>query len=245
MALVCPITRSQFGCAISMGEIETVETALKYHPEWVMGANDLGSNNLHYAAGSGHTEIVDILLRFGPIFLVKTQNGLTPLHWASRGGNDLLVDLLLRSRELWPLTFTDDPVIDIPDNMGRPAILHAAEQNHQSTVELLLQWGSQSFDLWNEDGQCLLHWAIQHECETIVEMLLRYGTQHLDAPDRGGRTPLQLAMDGGNQSLVTILRAAGAQHDSISEPMDDGTILETRYRIYFSWSLLSAILRFL
>lgn len=77
------------------GCVEDITTAVTKHGVDVNEHDELGNTPLHYAAGSGHTEAVEELLRLGGNVTATNGVGDTPLHKAAFRGNVAIVKALV------------------------------------------------------------------------------------------------------------------------------------------------------
>lgn len=77
------------GCS---GDITTAITAQGVDPNV---RDELGNTPLHYAAGSGHAEAAEELLRLGADVAARNNVGDTPLHKAASRGNAPIAKILV------------------------------------------------------------------------------------------------------------------------------------------------------
>ena len=74
-----------FACA-SRGNAADAELLLEQNPELVRATTPDGMTALHYAARSGHTDVVDVLLRYHADVNARDNRGTTALMEACHGG---------------------------------------------------------------------------------------------------------------------------------------------------------------
>ena len=74
-----------FACAYS-GKAAEAEILLEQNPELVRATTPDGMTALHYAARSGHTDVVDVLLRYHADVNARDKRGTTALMEACHGG---------------------------------------------------------------------------------------------------------------------------------------------------------------
>jgi ankyrin repeat protein len=127
---------------------------------------------LHFAAMEGHTEIVDLLLKWPGIHVAPLDldtKGLSPFHYSIQNGHSGVVKLLLEKLE----------------NVGQPfnfcnewlALLdHSIQKDHLAVVKLLVA-KAKPFELHNYEEQMsmfenLLHVATEHNKKEIAVELL-------------------------------------------------------------------------
>ena len=123
-----------------------------------------GNTPLHWAASSGHTNIVEHLLSKGAEVNSKAGDGRTPLHWAAlHGHRKTVVYLLGRGAEVNSKTLS-----------GSTPLLCAASNGHTSTVEYLLNKGAE-VNSKGDDGWTPLRYADQRGHCNVVELLRSKG----------------------------------------------------------------------
>ncbi|MGA9669286.1 MAG: ankyrin repeat domain-containing protein [Terracidiphilus sp.] len=80
------------------GDLKTVESLLKEHPDLVSSKDEkYGQTPLHIAAFSDHADVAKLLIADKADVNAKANNGSTPLHLAAAKGNKDMVELLLAS----------------------------------------------------------------------------------------------------------------------------------------------------
>ena len=95
-----------------------------------------GDTALTYACENGHTEVADLLLKYGAELEHESEGGRTPLMKAARAGHLSTVSFLLkRGAEVNRATANNDHT---------PLSL-ACAGGHQGVVEVLLQHGADPF----------------------------------------------------------------------------------------------------
>ena len=167
------------------------------------GHQPLGLSNLHLAAITGNTAIVQKLLMEGHVVDVDTKDGInrTPLHWAALQGHEPVVrSLLERGAD-----------VDIKDEEGWTALFQAAGNGHLPVVQLLLEKGAE-VDVKNENGHTALHEAAGGRHAAVVRLLLDRGFD-VDVKDSHGFTALLAAAMFGYEAVVRVLLERGADID--------------------------------
>jgi ankyrin repeat protein len=159
--------------------------------------------NLHFAAITGSTAIVQKLLMARHAVNVDTKDGTnqTALHWAVRNGHEAVVRLLLKK----------GAGIDVRDKKGRTALHWAAGSGHEAVVRLLLEKGA-GVDFQDEDGETALYWAAESGHEAVVWLLLEKGAG-VDVQGEDGETALYWAAESGREAVVRLLLEKGAGVD--------------------------------
>jgi ankyrin repeat protein len=125
---------------------------------------------LHFAAMDGHTEIVDLLLKWPGIHVAPLDTkGLSPFHYSIQNGHSGALELLLEKLENIgePFTFCDEWLAPLE---------HSIQKGHSEVVKLLLEKG-EPFTALNYEKQMsmfenLLHVATEHDKKEIAVHLL-------------------------------------------------------------------------
>ena len=97
------------------------------HHDGVGGGS--GYTPLHYAARSGHTECIALLLQAKASVLARTSGGATPLMRAAFTGHTGVISQLLRA----------GAALDVQDGDGDTALHKAASQKHAAAFGVLKQ----------------------------------------------------------------------------------------------------------
>ncbi|MBN2737034.1 MAG: ankyrin repeat domain-containing protein [Spirochaetales bacterium] len=110
------------------------------NPALANGVNKDKNTALHLALERGHREISLSLLKLETLSNVNQQNnkGDTALHLACFKGYDDVVKLILAKK----------PELNLKNKRGYYAIQLAAEANHKSIVEMLIQAGADTSVIW-------------------------------------------------------------------------------------------------
>ncbi|KAL9093255.1 MAG: hypothetical protein Q9165_003996 [Trypethelium subeluteriae] len=141
-----------------------------------------GTTPLHLAVGSGHVEIIDILLEHDANPNLKSNAGMTALHVAVKEGHLQAVKRLCLPEILW-----------LRDNNNMTALDMAVAETHVEMAGELIQ---ALVDVHEESARLKtlfpLHLAIKLEHEGTIRYLLDKGWDH-NKPDDAGNAPLQLA----------------------------------------------------
>ena len=116
------------------GDIKTVESLLKEHPDLVSSKEEkYGQTPLHIAAFNDRFEIAKLLIADKADVNAQANNGSTPLHLAAAKGNKTIVELLLASKAN----------IDATDHDGWSPLHSALTWGHKDVEDLLRQKGAQ------------------------------------------------------------------------------------------------------
>jgi len=186
----------------------------------------IGFTPLHWAAGWGDADILNLLLEKGAEINADNGGGATPIVYAVYEGQEQAVDLLKEhgaipgSRIHEGAAFGDIQIVkgEIERESGlvsskewgnRPLDL-AAKHGHADVVSLLMDNGAAvtppALTMGAESGQL-----------DVVELLLAHGAQVNGKKDDLGFTPLHAAAKGGHLAVARYLLAHGADPDIKSQ----------------------------
>lgn len=230
--------RSALLAACAAGHEKAVGLLLEERAD-VERARDDGRTPLLCAAAAGHSTVVELLCdegsarvdraggRWGTPLMTAVERGhsscvralllngckadaaeatstspatLPPLAVAAQHGQVNIVRLLLSATA----------EIDAPTPQGASPLLLAAHAGHASTVELLLEAGSDTIDRPLLSGSTPLLGAVQHGHTAVVQLLLRFGASANRGLGVGGATPLLVAAHSGQRIMVEMLLECGA-----------------------------------
>ncbi len=158
--------------------------------------DDFCRTPLHYAAGEGHGEAVQLLTESGAELDARDPNGLSPLHWTVLNARPDAARKLLQL----------GAGADVVDREGFTPLHWAAHLGHEPIARLLAESGA---DLSAEDseGWTPLHRALEAGSRSIAEMLIARGA---DVNSADGLA-LNMAAAGGDDRVTRILLDAGAR----------------------------------
>jgi len=173
---------------------------------------------IHFAAGAGHLEFVELLLDHDSEVFCLDEDGGTPLADAAAGGHEDIVELLLEEGA--------DP--KYRDKYGKPAIIYAAEKGHRKIVELLAPYASVRDRRLAElrlkfagkgrptedviDFQIAAGRGLLREVQKYVE-----SGKDVNAITLGGSTALMSAAHGGQIDVLRYLLEHGADPNLVNE----------------------------
>lgn len=180
------------------GDIDSVETIARFITD-IDYRDSRGETALHKAAGSGHIEIMSLLLELGAFANFAEEDGYTALHWGAQQGSVEMVRLLL----------VKGASIDATTDEGLTALHVASYNGHTEVVEVLL--GDRAdIDITADEGLTALHWAAKEGYAEVVELLLEDGAE-IDAVTDEDFTALHVAAYGGHFDVVGLLLELGAE----------------------------------
>nr|XP_036587170.1 ankyrin repeat-containing protein [Colletotrichum truncatum]KAF6797901.1 ankyrin repeat-containing protein [Colletotrichum truncatum] len=206
---------------------------------------------LSWAAGSGHDDIVKMLLDTGKVEVDSMDNSnRSALSWAAGNGHEAIVQMLLD---------TNKAEVDSRDYSKRSPLSRAAGGGHEAIVKILLDTNKVEVDSRDYNDQSPLSWAAGNGHEAVVDMLLDTNKVEVDSRDYSNRSPLSWAAGSGHDDIVKMLLdtgkvevdsmdnsnrsalswAAGGGHEAIVKILLDTNKVEVDSRDYNDQSPLS------
>jgi len=158
---------------------------------------------LIWAAGYGHKEVVQLLLKQERVEVNSNDTlASTPLSLAVINGHEAIVQLLLQQEGV---------EVNAEDGDGRTPLPWAAIRGHEAVVRLLLQHEGVDVNAKVDEGLTPLSLAAEQGHEAVVRLLLQHEGVDVNAKDNVGRTPLLLAAKWGCEAVVWLL----LQHEGV------------------------------
>lgn len=191
--------------AAETGKVSGVESILQTEPDLVKCRDSRGWTPLHYAAFSGQTKTIPILVAHGAAVAATDKDGATPLHEAATSNFPDTIEVLLENGAR----------IDAADRHGDTPLLDAASAGNGSAVDVLLRHHA-STEIRSSNGYTPLQNAAQRGDTDIVRLLLDHGA-NIESRDNDGFTPLNTAVTFEQTNMVEFLLAAGANVDTRSK----------------------------
>jgi ankyrin repeat protein len=141
-------------------------------------------------------------LEKGAVIDIANDEGITPLQLAANMDNCEAISLLLQHCAQ----------IEARSLSAPTALQYAAWKGHWIAFDLLLIGGA-DINVWNKQGETLLHEQARHSLNpSIVIKLLNQGA-NIEARTSQGYTPLQCAAMSGNKTMFNLLLERGAKAD--------------------------------
>uniref|UniRef100_A0A803TST9 Ankyrin repeat domain 52 n=1 Tax=Anolis carolinensis TaxID=28377 RepID=A0A803TST9_ANOCA len=223
--------------------------ALLDHDAFVLCRDFKGRTPIHFASVCGHSEILRTLLQAAlstdPLDSVVDYSGYSPMHWASYSGHEdfphnhcfmgqgrsVLVSCFCHSRTpLHAAAFADNihglqlllrhqAEVDATDQLGRTALMMAAENGQTAAVEFLLYRAKADLTVLDVNKNTALHLACSKGHEKCALLILGE-TQDLgliNATNSALQMPLHIAARNGLASVVQALLSRGATVLAVDE----------------------------
>lgn len=193
------------------------------------GANPMerdhrGVSLLHWAAGSGNVEALQVLLPYFEegVWTKTERDGATPLHWAVAGANarefgtgghvEVCHYLLSQVPSKRMKDYVNQPTLD-----GNTALMWAAWSGTLDTVKLLVRHRA-STQVSNRNGCTVAHWAASGGNVDVCRYLKEVANVDFAAANYGGNTPLTHAVAFGRKDVIEWLREVLVDdaHDTVA-----------------------------
>ena len=153
-------------------------------------------------------------LPLNPANYRSREDGRTPLIWAAHRGFIWVVDILLNPF----LSLPNEATVDIPDNEGKTALMHAAIAKdfylflHGHSMAQLLSEGA-SINAQDHEGKTpLMHAVLTSKKRIKIKILIEKGAD-MDVEDHQGNTAIKHAARVGRCWAVNFLRSKGATYN--------------------------------
>ncbi|EAU89111.2 hypothetical protein CC1G_08519 [Coprinopsis cinerea okayama7 len=191
----------------------------------VIGSDIQPLDPLQVAARYNFSDELSVLITdkrvVGHYYGAQLRSGYTALMIAARYGYLTCVDHLLKVKvELTrpiPASIQSNPdelnnfnqwiqamPANVPDPLGRTALIWASRNHHGRIVERLLQLPGIEVDASDYGGRTALTWAVEGGQGAIAWRLLEAGA-NFNAVGKDGRAPLVCASENGREDIVVLL----------------------------------------
>lgn len=190
------------------GKLLLVRKLVSENPKLALKKDEDGRTPIFWAASSGHSEAVSIILKairedskLASKFDIDDTDdaGWTLLHIAASTGNLEILSLLTPFQ----------PDVSATTNAGQTALHYAVSKGHMDVARLLVGDLKASPRIKDSQGQTPLHRAAAVDSLPLVKMLIE-AKAPLNTTDRTGFTPLHHAMAEGHGDVAVALIEAGA-----------------------------------
>lgn len=161
-----------------------------------------GNTALHLAVRCRRPRIILFLLEKGASIDVANDDGFTPLQLAANMDNCEAISLLLQHCAY----------VEARSLAGPTALQYAAWKGHWIAFDLLLIGGA-DINVWNKQGETLLHEQARYSKDTSIATKLLDQGANIEARTSQGYTPLQCAAISGNRAMFHMLLDRGAKVD--------------------------------
>jgi len=173
-----------------------------------------GCTPLMEAAGNGHIEVVDLLVRRGAGLDLVDAQGNTALMWAAMQGNDQVVQHLIAK----------GVSLNHQNQEGETALTYAMRNNHPSLARLLVEAGA-DVNLENKYGETALVRAGQRGLSDMVRFLKQHGavkTKPFIGPSPFPTKPLPPSRLWALATTALLVQVNGDSHELLgSRPASD------------------------
>ncbi len=190
-----------------------------------------GWTALHWAAFTGHANVVAALLKKGANANAVDTFGYTPLHFAmnrevagllikngakvaaksdSNGWTPLHRAAFASNKEVAQLLVAEGADVNAKDKLGNAALYYAAGWSHSKELAQLLITKGADVNAQDKGGWTPLHYAAYAGNADMVKLLIAHKAK-VNVEDNFGQTPLSQAKAAGRTDVVKILKAAGAK----------------------------------
>ena len=198
--------------AVYMGAMDVVQTVFESGVADATGVSVLkphvgwpdNTSMLFWAATSGHTDMVKLLLEYG----AGTHHELPIKGWGEKGSTSLQVAVAPGWREEDQPKKHEVARILIADGAYYD-IYSACALNDTARLQELIDEDAAVVDATDDYGMTALHWAARAGSLECAGMLLGRGGL-VNALNKAHRTPLQLAAEADQADMIRLLARHGA-----------------------------------
>jgi ankyrin repeat protein len=190
---------------------ESVETVARLSRASIDEVDSAGQTALHWAALTGNTSAIDILLRCGADPNIHNSVGATPLHLAAGLGCATSVPALIAA----------GADIEANDRFGSKPLHYASSQGHIGVMNILLDENA-NFESTNGVDETPLLYAVFGRRPSAIKTLLDRGANLERESHMGYRAISKAALMDSHEVLETVLAGGAAANCTL---FDDKTIL--------------------
>ncbi|GHM58550.1 MAG: hypothetical protein sL5_09020 [Candidatus Mesenet longicola] len=193
--------------AAAIGEVKAVRYLIEKGVD-VNLRNALHHTPLHLAAGAGHKNIVEILVKEGgaeiDVFDARNQ---TPLHYAVNNKRLKTVELLIKLK-------ANVNAVSVGQSSTGLSPLHIAVSNSSyderdlclDVVKCLISTPECRVNPQDHENQTPLHYAVDGDGLSTTDVLLSRKDIDPLMKDDNGKTPFEYAVEENKQEIVKVLR---------------------------------------
>jgi ankyrin repeat protein len=194
-------TVSRFAHAVRRGDIASVRAMVTADASLVDAPGYLGRRPLWWAATTGHTGIMELLLNRGAVINSRDAAGFTPLLAAAKADQAKSMDLLYWRK-------ADMKAVD---TQGRNALLVAATGPNLTVAKYLMKLGF-LINATDTAGNTAMHIAVVHQQLGVLTYLIGQGAA-VNVKNADGATPLRLAHSVArkDENIIDALMNAGGE----------------------------------
>ncbi|KAJ3307170.1 Palmitoyltransferase Hip14 [Kappamyces sp. JEL0829] len=169
------------------------------------GIGDLIATPLHWAARSGHVQMVTLLYKKGANLHIKDAQGYNALHLAVHAGHLMMIVYLV----------SIGVDVDSRDTMNRTPLMWSAYQgNSVEGMQELIRCGA-VLDLVDSTGYTALHWATISQHYEFVKVLIKSGAS-TTIKDPAGKLPQDWAKERETEHIfISMLKESKYGEDRI------------------------------
>ena len=210
LLIVCgQVSADPIHVAVQSLDMKRLLQIVDIQPETVNATDSKGISPLHYAAGLGSKEFVEILLKHGANAHLRDQNGNTPLHWAANvqplcfgmavpeGMEVCFLDVVQRLASA-------GASVNEPNALGETSLHLAARQGVYGLVKTLLDLGADP-NTADASGSTPLHWAIGKNAAIVAGLMLSKNADP-NRRDGAGRTAFECAQASNDPELLSVYK---------------------------------------
>ena len=228
-------SREALSIAARHGNIELVRQLI--HRDDLKVSSTGGLSPFHMAALRGHTAVIDILLKAGPIPKSVDTSEDTPFSLAVKGGQLAALQQLLKADSTVALTDnTEFSLLHLAAREGHLEIVRelikngadgnaigvnrstplllAAERGHVVLVKYLINNLRVDVKATDEAGSCAVHVAAMHGHVQVLEQLHKAGAD-IRVKDKQNYQPIHLAARAGHLGVVKFLLGLGVDPNTV------------------------------
>lgn len=185
-----------------------------------------GNTPLHYAAVSGHINIVRLLLESGAIHNIENKQGKTPLQLTEDSTIKNLLESVaklftaVKATDRWEvaeLIAEEKSIVNAKENNGTSLLHLAVHFGDRNILKLLLENGADASTVADKNSTPLHFAASEKNNIKIVELLLQHVSRDklksfIDAKTMAGNTALHAAAKNGSLDIVISLLQNGGTY---------------------------------